>query len=386
MREDACGYEYPEIDLSRCVDCGLCERVCPALHPLELREALCAYACAAKDSAERGSSSSGGFSSVAGRWVLEQGGVVYGCAQYSYCDIRHIHVERPDELPLLKGSKYVQSSIGLTYRLVKEDLDAGRTVLFSGTPCQVAGLKRYLRREYPRLYLLDLVCHGVPPQRMLREDVESYFPPSFPADGRAATSVHFRWKTQYGIQFGVRFGGRFDATGTLPLPFRKGICLPHDPYILAFSTGLSFRECCHVCPYARLARVGDLTVGDFWGLGAYAPTRFRIREGVSLALPNTEKGRSLWNSVAPLLEWEERSVAEASAGNANLHSVSPRPRGKDRFLAEYPEAGLARACRLSVSRGTFLKLACMERLKRLQLLVATFKRVRLMIHKMKNSK
>lgn len=383
VREDACGYEYPEIDLSRCVDCGLCERVCPVRHPAEFHEASCAYAAASLDGGERASCSSGGMATVAGRYVLEQGGVVYGCAQLSYREIRHVRVDSPSGLGQLKGSKYVQSEIRLVYRSVKKDLEEGRPVLFSGTPCQVAGLKGYLRKDYPHLYTLDLVCHGVPPRRMLREDVESYPATGFPADGRADTSVQFRWKTQYGIQFGVRFGDRFGANGA-PSSGGKRVRLPHDPYILAFSTGLSFRENCHHCPYSRLPRVGDLTVGDFWGLGAHEATHFRIREGVSLVLANTPRGAALWELLRSRLDVEERTVAEAAAGNWNLRRPSPRPSGKERFLAEYARgAGLARACRAGVPRLQYLRIDLMERLKQFRPLVSSFKRLRLLVNRIR---
>lgn len=384
VREDACGYEYPEIDLSCCVDCGLCERVCPVLHPAEFHEAFCAYAAASFESEERASCSSGGMATVAGRYILEQSGVVYGCAQLSYRVIRHVRVENLSDLEQLKGSKYVQSEIGLTYRLVKKDLESGRSVLFSGTPCQVAGLKNYLRKDYSNLYTIDLVCHGVPPRRMLREDVESYQVSDFPADGRVDTSVQFRWKTQYGIQygiqFGVRFGDRFDASGTSS-SWGKRVRLPHDPYILTFFTGLSFRENCHRCPYSRLSRVGDLTVGDFWGLGAHRPTHFRICEGVSLVLANTPRGTWLWEQLRSQLDVEERTVSEAVAGNWNLRRPSPRPKGKDRFLSEYARgAGLTRACRMGVSRLQYLRIDLMERLKQFRPLVSSFKRVRLLVN------
>lgn len=363
MKEDDLGYIYPHIDSGKCIDCGMCQRICPTLKPVEMRAAHHAYAAAASCLEERSSSSSGGFASVLSRHILKRGGVVYGCAQYSYDKILHIRIDSIEDIALLKGSKYVQSETGLIYRQVKRDIEASRLVLFIGTPCQIAGLKSYLRVNPDYLYTLDLVCHGVPNQKMLRENVASRLIPT----RRKDICVHFRWKAQYGIQFGIQFGK--DVMTRIPHPF--------DPYMLAFLTGLSFRENCHQCPYSRIERVGDITIGDFWGLGASAPTRFHIRDGVSLVLPNSQKGERLLSTVSPLLIIEERTVEEAVSGNANLRTPSHRPKGKDLFICNYPRLGLAGACRIAIPRYQYYRMVIVERLKQISLLIAVYKKIRL---------
>lgn len=372
MQEDDCGYKYPLIDEAVCIDCGLCERTCPVLSPLDLCVPKKAYAVAAVDKGERQSSSSGGAASVLGRYVLEQGGTVYGCAQKNYNTIRHIRIDRVEDIVLLKGSKYVQSDILLVYRAVKEDLKAGKPVLFSGTPCQVAGLKRFLHKEYELLYTLDLICHGVPPQKMLREDIEHHLSDTSDWESRNKISVGFRWKAQFGIQFGIQI----ETNKSL-----KRFSLPSDPYITAFWTGLSFRENCHQCPYAQSARLGDFTIGDFWGLGAYEKTHFKIREGVSLVLVNTLRGERLWNSVKGRFDTEERALEEAIAGNSNLRVPSARPPRKDLFLLTYKQRGLDAACRAAISRKQYLVMSLTESLKRVRPLLLCFKKMRLWIHR-----
>ena len=374
VHSDLCGFEYPIINLGICIDCNLCESVCPVLHPLELNKVSKVYAAASSDDKERASSSSGGIASVVGRYILSQGGVVYGCAQKSYLDISHIRVDNLSGINLLKGSKYVQSRIGLIYRSIKKDLDLQTPVLFFGTPCQVAGLKRYLRKDYPHLYTVDLICHGVPSQQMFREDIESYLPNFISDADKQKIVVNFRWKAQYGIQFGIQFGGKSETFKPL-----MSVRLPKDPFILSFFTGLSFRENCHHCPYSSLSRVGDLTIGDFWGLGALQSTKFQIQKGISLVLINTLKGKETFEKL-PLIV-EKRSIEEAVSGNANLSHPSCRPAKKDLFLSEYRKGvGLSVAVRKAIPASLYFRLQLMEWLKRKRILVSFLKKIRLLIN------
>ena len=373
MISDICGYRYPEIDPEYCVNCGLCERICPVLHPVALHTAEYTYAVAATDENLRKSCSSGGVASTAAQQILNQGGIVYGCAQMSYRNICHVRVETPSELDLLKGSKYVHSEIDMLFRNVKEDLNSGHTVLFSGTPCQVAGIKNFLGKDYPDFYTLDLICHGVPSQQMLIDDIKSMLPST---NTEANKKVSFRWKTQYGIQYGIQFG---EETKRIPFPY--------DPYILAFYTGLSFRENCHRCTYSQISRVGDITVGDFWGLGAESRTKFKIHEGVSLVLVNTEKGQQLWKMIMPSVRTEQHSLAEAVGGNANLRAPSQRPAGKDLFLREYGSSrNLKKACKISLSKYVYLRFLIIENIKKIRLLVMIFKKIRFLLYKIRHKK
>ena len=370
MVEDELGYIHPLINASLCVNCGLCEQICPVLHPLELNEPKTVYAAVSIDDKERMTSASGGAASVYSRYILEHGGIVYGCVQENYHDIKHLRIACLDELTLLKGSKYVQSNIGLSYRLVKRDLQSGAKVLFIGTPCQIAGLKSFLQKDYENLFAIDLICHGVPSQKMLRENVEMMWK----GDKWKLNelSVNFRWKTYYGIQFGVQL-----LWDNKKMMTREMV---HDPYMKAFMTGLSFRENCHNCFYGQSMRVGDLTIGDFWGLGAYKKTAFRVKRGVSLVLVNTSKGRELMNLVSNRFVLEVRTLNEAINGNANLRTASHRPIKKDSFKMIFKERGLKEACHACISRKSYVKMIMKENLKKVELLVCLFKRCRLFLN------
>ena len=319
---------------------------------------------------------SGGAASVLSRYVIAQGGSVYGCCQKNYCEIKHVRVDKDKDVALLKGSKYVQSEIGLSYLEVKQDLLNNRLVLFIGTPCQVAGLKSFLRKEYPNLYTIDLVCHGVASQRMLRESVEAY---GEMRDVEKEIYVNFRWKTESGIRYGIQLW----QVGKERNSILKSTRFPYDAYITAFMTGLSFRENCHHCVYAKSDRIGDLTIGDFWGLGAYQKTQIKAKDGVSLVLVNTDKGEQLLKNLQSEFVIEERTMREAVQGNANLRAASVRPQGKDVFKRVLVEKGLKAASHAALSRKEYLRLVVVEELKRFSPLVATFKRMRLFIHQIK---
>lgn len=378
MQEDEYGYWHPNIDVTCCVECGLCQKICPALHPLDLHQSRKVYAVVCHDKEEHRTSSSGGAASAISRYIVSRNGIVYGCSQKNYADIKHMRVDEVKDIVLLKGSKYVQSEIGLCFRKVKQDLQAEKQVLFVGTPCQVAGLMSYLRRGYSNLYVVDLVCHGVASQRMLREEVEKNA--AVEVKNKEKIYVKFRWKTAHGVQYGLQFCQINDKGKSHAL---KSVKFPYNAYITAFMTGLSFRENCHHCVYAKSDRIGDLTIGDFWGLGAYQKTQIKAKEGVSLVLVNTDKGEQLLKNLQSEFVIEERTIKEAVQGNANLRAASVRPQGKDIFKKVLVEKGLKAACHAALSRKKYLRLVIVEELKRFSPLVATFKRMRLFMHQIK---
>ena len=333
--EDACGYLYPVVDAVKCIDCGLCDTACPELSKPSLAEPMTVYAARCNDTVDFETCASGGAATVFGRFIIRSGGVVYGCAMSNYRTIRHIRIDREEELELIKGSKYVQSDTRHIYPEVKKDLLAGRCVLFTGTPCQVGALRSFLRRPYPNLYTVDLVCHGVPAQAMLRRVIEPEITRCNISPDDA--TVHFRWKTQFGIQFGIQFG-KYDQ---IYMARRAS----QDPYMSAFLTGLSYRENCHRCIYAQCKRVSDITIGDFWKLGKAEPSQIASSRGVSLVLVNTPQGEALWRQTASAFTAEIRTLDEAIKTNWNLHDPVRRPAKKDRFLALYRQFGMDYAMR-----------------------------------------
>ena len=336
--QGVCGYIYPEIDQDKCIDCGLCVKTCPVNTPVKLNAPLKAFAAISKDHHDLMTSASGGASSVLVNSVLNKNGIVYGCVQRNYKNISHERIDKIEDAHLLKGSKYVQSYIGYIYRDVKEDLKTGKTVLFTGTPCQIAGLKSYLKKDYDNLILVDLVCHGVPSQKLLEEDVE-YLLRDYPNADKEKIRVEFRRKKRSPGVFEPDWGtfisyGVFNGGGAKTFAHKKKKQdFLIDNYITAFMAGTIFRENCYTCSYAQNQRGSDITIADFWGLKKCAvPTT----EGVSLLLPNTQKGLMAINEFKENFIICERPVDEAINGNGQLLHPSLRPKERDVFLSTYP--------------------------------------------------
>lgn len=284
MQPDALGFLYPVVDESKCTDCGLCEKVC-AFHEnydksQNLPEPL-AYAARHKDMREVETSRSGAAFIALSDWVLRLGGVVYGAGYADHFRVVHKRATSREERDEFKGSKYVQSDLNTVFRQVKKDLKDGLTVLFSGTPCQTSGLASYVgKRLRENLYLVDIVCHGVPGPYLWR-DYLAYLEKK---QGSRICWVNFRDKQEYGwaahretFKF-VNGGGKVT-------------------YTFVFYKHIMFRHSCGVCPFTNTKRPSDITLADFWGWEKSVPGFNDDDKGVSLILCNTEKGKQLFEAV-----------------------------------------------------------------------------------------
>ena len=287
MQRDAEGFSYPVVDTDCCTECGLCGSVCPASR--DWREL---YATAARprlfaawhlDDSIRAASSSGGvFSSLATR-VLLSGGLVFGAAFDEGLRLRHVAVTKPDDLWWLRGSKYLQSSTESTYSHARAALDAGQQVLYSGTPCQIAGLYGFLGQDDDRLITVDLVCHGVPSPMVF----ERYLRYLESESGSTARRADFRGKKR-----GWR---RFSMVVECSNGTTLADTLDRDPYLACFLRNLCLRPSCSSCSYACVQRVADITLGDFWTIGRCHPELDDDR-GISEVFVNTEAGQRLFDA------------------------------------------------------------------------------------------
>lgn len=334
MTPDKYGFVHPVIDGERCVECHLCEKACTVYHPQVLNMPIDVIAAVVKDKDELQSVASGGLCTELGRLVIRRSGVVYGCSEKDFHTIRHIRVESESDLDLLKKSKYVHSEMGHAFRMARKDLESGREVLFIGTPCQVSGLYGFLRKRYDNLSTVDMVCHGVPSQKMLHSQIEEFRKPEINRFDNGF--VQFRWKdSRYGIRYGIRFG----VDGKT---IREEV-EERNAYMAAFSCGISYRENCYSCPFARQERVSDITAADFWGIGSKVVSKFRDIDGVSLVLLNTEKGRRLFDGVKDNFDTEPHTIVEASRVNANLKHPAEKLPQRDRFLSIFEKKGIKAA-------------------------------------------
>ncbi|MCF2663539.1 polysaccharide pyruvyl transferase family protein [Oscillibacter valericigenes] len=319
MERDKEGFAYPVIDPDKCVRCGHCTAVCPMLHERNAMHLPAAFAAWNRDDQIRKDSTSGGVFTALAEYVLEGGGVVYGAAMDGRQHLRHIACFRKEDLWRLRGAKYVQSDLGETFREIREALKV-RPVLFSGTPCQVDGLYRFLGSRPENLTTCDLVCHGVPSPGVWEDMARSIEQ----RKGKGLQAVRFRnkvtgWKDSHFTT--VYDDGTVD---TAPLFATE--------YGRAFGRALFLRPSCHCCAYTNLNRPGDFTLGDFWGL---RPDELpeQQEKGVNLLLVNTAHGSHIFDQLP--LSRQAFPVERAVAGNPRLASPIQQPADRAAFFAAY---------------------------------------------------
>ena len=313
MRVDPEGFRYPAVDHDVCIHCDLCSSACPMDRKEHQKKssAVQAFAAINMDAQIRDKSSSGGIFTIIAESILADGGVVFGAAfSEDFRCVIHKAAESKEELEALRGSKYLQSRIGNTYQQTKDFLETGRRVLFTGTPCQIAGLHGFLKKTYPNLFTLDVICHGVPSPLVWEKYIEYHEKKA----GEKIQQVHFRMKKPSWQDFSLQllFGNGRE--------YRK----KHndDMYMRCFLQNVDLRPSCYACKFKLDDMEAGCTLGDFWGIGGIL-TEADYQKGVSLVLLRTEKGNALFSGVMDKLWIREVDVDQALAGNtAAVKSVT----------------------------------------------------------------
>lgn len=325
MVPDAEGFLYPHVDREYCTECGMCMRICPVLNPIQCNDVAMprVYACWNRDESIRSSSSSGGMFTALAEQVIDAGGVVFGVAFDGHMRVKHVAAETHGDLARLRGSKYVQSYVGLSYVKAEAFLRRNKAVMFFGTPCQIAALRASLGQIPDNLITCDLLCHGVPSPDLFAKYI-GYLERRF---GARVTSVDFRHK---------RIGWQLPST-VATFDNGRQIILNDiaDSFMYGFSRNLSLRPACYRCTYASSRRIGDVTIGDFWGIGESAPFHHHTRNGVSLVLANSEKGIRLLENGGDKFVCQERTLDEARRRGMALVGPRPEPRSREQFFADY---------------------------------------------------
>ncbi|MCE8856297.1 Coenzyme F420 hydrogenase/dehydrogenase, beta subunit C-terminal domain [Phocaeicola dorei] len=326
MQPDSLGFLYPFVEQSKCIHCGLCEKICSFNKDYDISQNLYspqAYGARHKDIKEVETSRSGAVFIALSDWVLQQGGVVYGAGYTDHFRVVHKRAITRELRNEFKGSKYVQSDLSGVFNQVKQDLKSGKIVLFSGTPCQTAGLNSYIGKKLRgNLYLMDIVCHGVPSPYIWR-DFLNYIEKK---NGDIVTSVDFRDKQRFGWK-DHRESYKFSKGNTVSLTL----------YTELFYKNIMSRPSCSVCYYANIKRPSDITIGDFWGWEKTDPKINKDDKGVSLILVNTSKGGQLFEVVKDDLYVLPAKLEDCI--QPNLMRPTPAHLNSNQFRIDYSQKG-----------------------------------------------
>lgn len=322
MTVNAQGFLYPEINQSQCIECGLCKKECPTNKDIVKKSYLSCYASYSLNPEVREKSSSGGVFTEFAKQILLQNGFVVGAA-FDNNKLKHIIIDKTEEIKKIRGSKYLQSEIGDIYEKVKKLLEDNKLVLFSGTPCQINGLKSYLQKEYENLYTIDVFCHGVPSPLVFKKYMEEMkYIPDTPINFRDKT---FGWNN-YNFLFQTNDGTISSLNDT-------------DTYLRGFVQNLYLRESCYNCKYNALEnRNADISIGDFWGVETHYPD-LTDNKGVSAIITYTLKGQALLNEISAGLYLKTVEIEQIVAGNPILVSPVTKHPSKNIFFKDFNNSG-----------------------------------------------
>ncbi|WP_195467396.1 Coenzyme F420 hydrogenase/dehydrogenase, beta subunit C-terminal domain [Clostridium sp. D43t1_170807_H7] len=319
MEIDNEGFWYPMVDKSICINCNLCEKVCPIIN-IPKREKIdsIVYACKNKDESIRMDSSSGGIFTLLCEFIIKKGGVVFGAAFDKNFNVYHCYSETIEGCAKFRGSKYVQSVIGDTYKQVKKFLNEGKLVLFSGTPCQISGLDTYLMKKYENLIMIDIACHGVPSPVVYRKYIDSIKK----LNSSKIENIQFREKSNgwKDYNFKVTFNdGSFTQKMT------------DNIYMKGFLWDLYLRPSCYSCKFKKPVTSADITLADYWGVQNIHP-KFDDDKGVSLILVNTDRGKEIIDNISKKMDIIKTDYNFAIKNNPSIVMASNYNNKKDKFF------------------------------------------------------
>lgn len=320
MKPDEEGFLYPHINQDLCVDCGKCKRVCPFVKKNENEYSAEVYAGKNISDDVRLKSASGGIFTLLSDYVLRENGVIYGAVFDKDMTVMHIRANSDDDRDKMRGSKYVQSKLDDIFLLVQKDVKEGVLTLFTGTPCQISGLKAYLGKEYDNLILCDIICHGVTSDKVFKDYLlyieEKYKSPvkemCFRDKDRGWSNQ--KWKA-------VLENGSL-VTDTIHINVYKNLYYAH----------VMQRPSCHECPYASTVRQGDITIGDFWGIENVMP-EFKDELGVNLIFVSSKKGKKTFEEIKKKMKYVKLDVEKCL--QPQLQYPTKKSEKREQFWKDY---------------------------------------------------
>lgn len=353
MVTDSEGFRYPDVSVDLCIDCHLCEKVCPMLHPSDAAKPISVEAMCFQEEEKRIESSSGGVFTAIAEEIIRRGGVVFGAAWTEDWRVEHRYCERIEGLAAFRGSKYVQCDTNNSYTRVHDFLQQGRWVLFSGTPCQCRGLKLFLRKEYDKFVLVDFICHGVPGDKVfkayLRDEIKNYVRQDVGKNSVSLSPIHpipdgdvlalSDWRLE-DIRFRDKRIGwkKYSFSLTLSKASAAGEqntvshspIFPESSYMKGFGANIYLRPSCHNCPARGFSSGSDFTLADYWGIERQHP-EMDDDKGTSLVAVHTMKAENLLISIGGLLKRIPVNASEAYKIQICLHRNMPPGRYREEF-------------------------------------------------------
>lgn len=331
MKENIHAEIHPFISEETCIKCGLCLSVCPKLNQSQLLEPRKCYAAWRDDEGKRKDSSSGGISALLAEYIIRQNGVFYGVVFNRDTGIEFTRITKEEEIERTKGSKYAQADLGVTFRRIGNDISKNTKVLFVGSPCQVAGLTSYIihsknRKYIDNLVVVDFICHGTVPQKYLFEELE-FLEKKYSFNVEKCIFRSNDPKRNYRLTLTNKDVTYYNRIAEL------------DRYFYCFLHSITCRESCVSCEYKQRGRTGDITIGDFIGLGSEEPFDFKVGINPSVVFVNTQKGEELIGEIKREGIFVERTVNEAVKGGPSLKLKDLTSKRRDLFRIQYPSKG-----------------------------------------------
>lgn len=353
------GFFFPSVDYDKCKMCKKCLKVCPIITRPSSNTAIAAYACKNLDETVRGKSSSGGIFSTVAKKVINSKGLVCGAIFDNDFKVKHILIESLNDLPALYGSKYLQSDINDVYIRISKELNSGRFVFFSGTPCQCAGLKSFLQKDYDNLFIADIVCHGVPSPKVWSKYLET-LQKKYKSK---IDKVNFRSKKSGWLNFA--FIAEFDNGQRLIQSHKKNL------YMQVFLKNLSLRETCYNCNFKGKSRFSDITLADFWGVEDIMPDMYDDK-GTSLTIINTKKGELMFDDLKKDLNYLQTDIDKALLYNSAAVMSVPYNKNRAIFFTKLGNKKFVTLCKkylkiplhLKIKNKIYIKLKKFERAKK----------------------
>lgn len=317
MEEDKDGFKHPVIDQDKCINCGLCQKTCPVLNTKSNNSLNECYVGFNNNEEERLNASSGSIFSLVADYVLDSNGIVIGAAFDENNVLKHIAISNKNELEKLKKSKYVQSDLNNIFKIVKDSVEA-KKVLFVGTPCQVAGLKSFLRKDYGNLICIDIICHGVPSPKLFSKYIQELEN----SNNDKVVNYDFRDKSTGWDTYSNNITFTKSSIKTLS---------NNNPYMNLFLSDVALRESCYDCNFKIGNKYSDITLGDFWGVNKYYPEMYN-KNGVSCIIINTEKGKEVIESIKNDITYKKCDINEILSGNPSLKVSSKKTKNREQFF------------------------------------------------------